>query len=252
MTFPVVLSLGGFSLSAHAALEVLAYALGFQLYRLQRARLADPLEDLLRWQLLAAAAFGALLGARLLAWVADPAALAAYPWWQRPFAAKTIVGGLLGGTLAVELAKRRLGVAQRTGDVYALPLAFAIGLGRIGCFLQGVSDHTYGTPSGLPWALDQGDGILRHPAALYEAFGCAVLFIWLWRWQRRGSYRRGDLFRGFLLGYTALRFALEAFKPYPRVLGLTVYQWACLALWLAWRADARRLFLPMKQGDAHA
>jgi phosphatidylglycerol:prolipoprotein diacylglycerol transferase len=252
MTFPVEFAIAGFKLSAHTALELLAYAAGFQLYRLQRQRLADPLDDLTRWRLLAAAAFGALFGARLLAWAADPAALAALPWWARPMAGKTIVGGLLGGTLGVELAKRGLGVTQRTGDVYALPLALAIVIGRVGCFLQGVSDHTAGTPSDLPWALDQGDGIPRHPAALYEAAGVALLGLWLWGRQRRGAFERGDLYRGFLLGYCALRFALEALKPYPRHLGLTLYQWACLGLIVAWRADLRRLFLPKTREDAHA
>jgi prolipoprotein diacylglyceryltransferase len=249
MIFPVQFGLGSASVSAHSVLELAAYALGFQLYRRQRRALADPLPDLTRWRLLAAAALGALLGARLLAWAADPASFAALPWWQRPLAGKTIVGGLLGGTLAVELAKRQLGVSPRTGDVYALPLAVAILIGRLGCFLQGVSDHTAGTPSDLPWALDQGDGIPRHPAALYEALGCALLAVWLWRQQRRGAFERGDLYRAFLLGYCVLRFSLEAIKPYPRVLGLTAYQWACLGLLLAWRADARRLLLPSLRSE---
>lgn len=251
MSFPVVFTLFGLSIPAHGALELLAYMLGFQLYRRQRRLMADPLDDLTRWRLLAAAAFGALLGARLLAWAADPAALSAYPLWQRPLMGKTIVGGLLGGTLGVELAKRQLGVTQRTGDVYALPLALAIVIGRIGCFLQGVSDHTAGTPTDLPWGLDQGDGIPRHPAALYEAFGVGLLGLALWARQRRGAYQRGDLFRGFLLGYAALRFSLEFIKPYPRLAGLTLYQWACLALFAAWHADLRRLLLP-SQREPHA
>jgi prolipoprotein diacylglyceryltransferase len=244
MTFPVVLSLAGVQVPAHSALELLAYALGFQLYRRQRRAMADPLDDLTRWRLLAAAAFGALLGARLLAWAADPASLAAFPLWQRPLMGKTIVGGLLGGTLGVELAKRQLGVTQRTGDVYALPLCLAIGIGRIGCFLQGVSDHTVGTPTDLPWGLDQGDGIPRHPAALYEAFGVALLGLALWLRQRKGACERGDLYRGFLLGYCALRFGLEFIKPYPHLAGLTLYQWTCLALFAVWHADLRRLLLP--------
>lgn len=248
MTFPVVLSLGPIHLGAHGLLEFIAYAAGFALYRRRRAQLSDPHDDLTRWRLLAAAALGALLGARLLAWAADPASLAAYPWWIRPFAAKTIVGGLLGGTLAVEWAKRRLGITARTGDVYAEALALAILIGRLGCFLQGVGDHTAGTPSSLPWALDQGDGIPRHPAALYEALGCGVL-LWLLARLRRAVHDTGDLFRAFLLGYCALRFGLEFIKPYPRVLGLTAYHWACLALLIAWRRDAVRL---LKRAFVHA
>ena len=33
----------------------------------------------------------------------------------------------------------------------------AAGVGRIGCFLSGLPDGTYGLPSSLPWAIDLGD-----------------------------------------------------------------------------------------------
>lgn len=249
MTFPLLIQVGPWAVSAHSVLEVAAYAIGFRLYLRQRRVLSDELDSLTRWRLLAAAALGALLGARLLAYAADPQALAGFPWWLRPWMGKTIVGGLLGGTLAVELLKRRLGLQQRTGDVYALPLAVGIAVGRLGCFLQGVSDHTAGTPSSLPWALDQGDGIPRHPAALYEAAACLLIAGLLWRLQRT-RYQRGDLYRAFLLSYCAVRFALELVKPYPTLAGLTLYQWACLGLLLAWRRDAWRLLDP--RGSAHA
>ena len=135
MTFPYLITLGPWTWHAHGLLEAVAYALGLAVYRGQRRLLDDRLDDLTRWRLLAAAAVGALLGARLLAYAADPAAVADLPWWQRPLAVKTILGGLLGGTLAVEWLKRRLGLVQRTGDVYALGLALAIAVGRLGCFL---------------------------------------------------------------------------------------------------------------------
>jgi phosphatidylglycerol:prolipoprotein diacylglycerol transferase len=81
---------------------------------------------------------------------------------------KTIVGALVFGLIAVELMKRYIGVRQSTGDLYAIPLALGIAIGRIGCFLTGLSDNTYGTPTKLPWAINFGDGIPRHPTQLYE------------------------------------------------------------------------------------
>jgi len=39
-----------------------------------------------------------------------------------------------------------------------VPLAVGIAVGRIGCFLTGLDDHTYGLPTTLPWAVDFGDG----------------------------------------------------------------------------------------------
>ncbi len=74
---------------------------------------------------------------------------------------KTIVGALIFGLISVELMKRYIGVRQSTGDLYAIPLALGIAIGRIGCFLTGLSDNTYGTPTTLPWAINFGDGIPR-------------------------------------------------------------------------------------------
>jgi prolipoprotein diacylglyceryltransferase len=81
---------------------------------------------------------------------------------------KTIVGALAGGLISVELTKRYIGIRTSTGDLYAIPLALGIAIGRIGCFLTGLSDNTYGTSTNLPWAVNFGDGIPRHPTQLYE------------------------------------------------------------------------------------
>ena len=64
--------------------------------------------------------------------------------------------------------KRYIGLRTSTGDLYAIPLALGIAIGRIGCFLTGLSDNTYGTATNLPWAINFGDGIPRHPTQLYE------------------------------------------------------------------------------------
>lgn len=59
------------------------------------------------------------------------------------------------------MSSRWLGIRTSTGDLLALPLAVGITIGRIGCFLTGLSDGTFGRPSSLPWAVDFSDGI-RH------------------------------------------------------------------------------------------
>ena len=81
---------------------------------------------------------------------------------------KTIVGGLVGGLIAVESVKRLRGIRVATGDLLALPLVLGIAIGRIGCFLSGLEDQSYGIATGLPWGVDFGDGIARHPTQLYE------------------------------------------------------------------------------------
>ena len=63
---------------------------------------------------------------------------------------KSVVVGLLGGFVAVEWVKRRIGVRRSTGDLFVIPLAVGIAIGRIGCFLTGLDDHTHGLPADLP------------------------------------------------------------------------------------------------------
>ena len=79
---------------------------------------------------------------------------------------KTMVGALVFGLVFVEVIKRYVSIKQSTGDLYAIPLAFGIAIGRIGCFLTGLADNTYGVATGLPWGVDFGDGIRRHRPAL--------------------------------------------------------------------------------------
>ena len=140
---------------------------------------------------------------------------------------KTIVGGLLGGWLAVEIAKAIAGIRTRTGDLFAIPLCLGIAIGRIGCFLAGLPDDTYGTPTSLPWGVNFGDGIPRHPTQLYEIAFLLTLAVVLHRWSQR-PYRPGTLFRAFLAAYLAWRLCIDFLKPQPHIAGMNVIQWACI------------------------
>src|SRR3954469_20356013 len=95
-----------------------------------------------------------------------------------PGIARSVEGALAGGIVGIELYKWRNGISLRTGARFALPLAIGIAVGRIGCFLAGLDDFTYGTPTALPWGHDFGDGIMRHPVQLYEsaAMGAFAMF----------------------------------------------------------------------------
>ena len=231
MHFPVVFSAGRWHVPAHFVFEAIAYALGARIYFRRRRRAAGPRLDVSQGlDVLVGCLVGALLGSRLLAWAEAPAAFAARlsepDVWLR---GKTIVGGLLGGWLGVEIAKRRAGIARATGDAVVLPLAVGIAIGRIGCFLTGLDDRTYGVPTALPWGVDFGDGVRRHPTALYEmvflaAFAAAVPAL------SRRLRREGDLFLAFVAVYLAFRFLVEFLKPrFHPWLGLSAIQVACLA-----------------------
>ena len=89
---------------------------------------------------------------------------------------KTIVGGLIGGLIAVEWIKRRLGVVVATGDLLVLPLMLGIAIGRIGCFLSGLADRTYGSRHrACRGAWTSVTASLRHPTQLYEIAFLAAL-----------------------------------------------------------------------------
>jgi phosphatidylglycerol:prolipoprotein diacylglycerol transferase len=234
MVFPHYFHLLGRPLHPHPVMELIAYSGGFQFYLWLRRRsaLLHPDRPAVAFEqmmwIIVGAIFGALFGSKLLAWVESP--LDYFPRWREPatwMGGKTIVGGLLGGWVGVEIAKKLLGVSRSTGDLYVFPLIFGMAVGRIGCFLTGLDDHTYGNLSSLPWAVDFGDGP-RHPTQLYDILFLAVFGAFLFVLSRR-PLPNGLLFRSFMLGYLLYRFAIEFLKPrYHPWLGLSAIQLACL------------------------
>jgi prolipoprotein diacylglyceryltransferase len=216
----------------HTVFEFAAYALGTQVFLWQRRRLQLPAlgdSDQTLW-IVVGAALGAALGSKLAFWAEDPgAAFANFPDWRHLLEGKSIVGGLLGGLIGVETTKKAVGVGSSTGDAFVLPLAVGMCVGRIGCFLSGLADHTYGNPTTLPWGVDFGDGVPRHPTQLYE-----IAFLIAWTallFRRKAAFAHsGDLFRAYLAGYLLFRLAVDAIKPMPMVYppGLSGIQWLCL------------------------
>jgi phosphatidylglycerol:prolipoprotein diacylglycerol transferase len=144
-----------------------------------------------------------------------------------PGGGKTIVGGLLGGWLAVELAKKVQGITTRTGDLFVIPLCIGIAVGRIGCLLAGLADDTYGKPTSLPWAVDFGDAVGRHPTQAYEILFLIALAVLL-RWCDKRPHANGSLFRLFMAAYLSWRLLIDFLKPQPLVAGMNLIQWACI------------------------
>jgi len=220
VSFPVYIRVGSLHIHPHLFFEVLAYAAGFLVFLGLRRRNGDLLCDDLRWWMISAAVVGAAIGCRLLGWIEMPSA----GWHQ---AGKTIVGGLAGGLIAVELAKKRLGVTAATGDLFALPLIVGITIGRVGCFLTGLADDTYGKPTNLPWAVDFGDGLPRHPTQLYEILFMAALTFALLDYSKR-PHKQGDLFKLFVIAYMAWRFLIDFLKPETSFLAMSPIRIVCL------------------------
>lgn len=217
----------------HFVFEALAYAIGFRVFLWQRVRNAPPA---LRSNdavvaVAAGAIVGAAIGAKLSYWLDDPlTAFAQFPDWRHLLEGKSIIGALLGGVLGVEIAKRLAHVTGSSGDAFVLPLTVGMCIGRIGCFLAGLPDHTCGVATSLPWGVDFGDGIPRHPTQLYEILFLLVQFAVIH--ARRAHFARpGDRFRTFMVGYLVFRLLVEFIKPvlYAYPPGWSGLQWLCIA-----------------------
>lgn len=218
--------------TVHLVFEWLALAVGVQLYRRQRRRSGQP--ALLQpgsFAVVVGCILGAAIGNKLVFWIEMP-----HLWqnaatdWRLIASGQSIVGGLLGGLLGVELAKKLVGIRHSTGDQFILPIVVGTVVGRIGCFLAGLNDGTYGVPTALPWGVDFGDGVPRHPTQVYDmlfAVGAGTL---AWRYKDSLAPGSGLAFKLYLAAYLAWRLLVDGIKPVPYayVFGLSGIQLVCL------------------------
>jgi hypothetical protein len=157
----------------------------------------------------------------------------------------SIAGALAGGIVAVELWKRSRGLRQSTGGLFVIPICVGIVIGRFGCLFSGLPDYTYGVPTALPWAVDLGDGIGRHPVQIYESIAVAAfLTVYVQARLRGARWPREHGFQALIIVYAAQRFLWEFLKPYPAVLGpLNVFHLLMLGLiaygFIWWRRGSR-------------
>jgi phosphatidylglycerol:prolipoprotein diacylglycerol transferase len=246
VNFPVYLRFGGVSIPPHPLFESLAYVIAFRVYLSLRKRTGDMISSDMRWWVIAAATVGAAFGSKLLGTLEN------YPnAWRDLGNGKTIVGGLVGGWIAVESIKRHFDVSVATGDLFAIPLAVGIVIGRIGCFLTGLADQTYGTATSRPWGINFGDGVTRHPTQLYEIAFLTLLAAFLWR-MMRAPHSNGDVFKAFLILYLSWRFIIDFLKPDATFWKLSAIQWTCLAALVVYHAHLGRVlktFLGWRAGE---
>ena len=198
----------------HHLFEALAFLAAGQIAWRLGARRVPSFGDRRRLVIvLAGAVLGSLVGAKLLhALEFAPALAAAGAPLSVWLGGKSIVGGLLGAIAGVEIAKRAAGIREATGDAFVLPLTAGMAIGRLGCFAAGLADGTYGVPTTLPWGIDFGDGVARHPTQLYEALFVLMAGIALARWSSP-RVLPGERFRLFVLAYLLFRFWVEFLKP---------------------------------------
>jgi phosphatidylglycerol:prolipoprotein diacylglycerol transferase len=235
--------------AAYPLVMAAAVAAGWLIAR--RTQAAVDLTPPQRWAIALGAFCGGMIGARLPYVLVDWDAFVSGSGWLH--GGKTILTGLAGGYFGVELAKWATHVNVKTGDGFAVPVAVAVGIGRLGCLVGGCC---CGTPTELPWGMNFGDGALRHPTQLYEAafhFALAGLLAIL---QARGLLPMQRI-KLYILSYLVYRFVTEFIRPEDQwALGLTVYQWAAIALTpvftALWWYDAGLVRRSNVRGDAPA
>jgi phosphatidylglycerol---prolipoprotein diacylglyceryl transferase len=198
----------------HTIFEIAAFFVGFRYYVYLKKKQGDLIPVMNRIWIIVGATAGALIGSRIVGAFEDPDWLkdATFANVFAAFNNKTIVGGLYGGLFGVELTKYFLKEKNRSGDLFVFPILLALIIGRIGCFLTALQDHTAGGPTSLPWGIDYGDGIQRHPLPLYEILFLVGLWIALCRTKQSQKFSPGALFMLFMSAYTLYRFGMEFLK----------------------------------------
>jgi phosphatidylglycerol:prolipoprotein diacylglycerol transferase len=214
MNFPLEIGFANYKISSHLFFESLAFFIGFRFFLYLRKKKTDTISESNRISILIAAIFGAFFFSRLIGSLENP--LEFYQSEQKLlyfYQNKTIIGGLLGGLLFVELIKLKLKVNKSSGDLFTYPLILAMIIGRIGCFTTGVYENTYGIITNSIFGLDLGDGNLRHPVALYEIFFLILLTFFLKKLENKNKLLDGYRFQIFLMLYLLFRFNLDFIKP---------------------------------------
>lgn len=234
MGFPINIHLFGTEINTHLITEIAAFFFGFRFYVFKKKRIQDVFSWEQRMILLIAAALGALIFSRVLGALENVEAWKSNPNFQMYlYSSKTVVGGLLGGWLFVEIVKYFMNLRASSGDVMTFPILLGLFIGRIGCFSQGIKEMTYGNETDWPTGMDLGDGLMRHPLALYEMVILLLIGVFLVTLQRKQKLKEGMQFKLMMFLYILYRFIAEWMKPrFPLFLGLTSIQVAILICYL--------------------
>lgn len=239
--YPTLARWGDVALYTHDVFSVSAILVGLAIYYAELRR-RGWLDATIVWISLAALLGGAI-GARIITAWERPEIYAAFTSLPLTVAlersGKSIIGAIVGGYVAIVLAKRAFAYRRSTGDAYVLAIPVATIIGRIGCFL---SELPLGTPTSLAWGVSvspaaaaafpscPGCGGPMHPTMLYEIAFNLVAVALIWRFRARVP-APGDALKLYLLGAAGFRFLVEFIRTSPRqALDLTAPQWVLIPM----------------------
>lgn len=211
---PLLFSIGSFEIGWHGIMVVLAVIVGVgaSLWFAKGVGIKrEVIYGAAPWAII-----GGIIGARLFhvidylgsTYISHPAQI-----FTQFFSGLSILGAILGGTLAVFIYARITHLqVGRPADAVAPALLLAQAVGRIGCTING---DAYGTPTSWPWAFIYTHpdayapiGVSTHPSPVYEIIWDLLVFAVLWR--LRGRLKPdGSLFLLYLSLYSFGRFFIE-------------------------------------------
>jgi prolipoprotein diacylglyceryltransferase len=218
-------------MTIHLIFELFSYFIGFQYYQYLRRSDNSGLDDDSRIWIIIGGILGAAFGSKMLACFEHPYLFElSKDNFLYLLSSKTIVGGLMGGIIGVESAKKFLKVSRSTGDLFCFPIILGMIIGRIGCFFAGAQDGTWGNATSMFTGIDGGDGIIRHPAPLYEIVFLCFAWIVLFNLKKKLNFQNGSIFKIFMISYLSWRFLIEFIKPVYVIdpFGISAIQIACL------------------------
>ena len=116
-------------------------------------------------------------------------------------------------------------------DLYVFTIIIAVIIVRIGCFLFGTKEPTFGLETTFFTGMNLGDGLKRHPVMLHEMGFMLVLLI-IFRFLKTKELINGDRFKLFKVLYFLFLFMVQFIKPYhPIFLNLSI-QWCALIIFV--------------------
>lgn len=219
---PVLAELGPFQISYYGLIFVFGILLTYFFLKHAAKRRGLPLSGRDFDDALIYGIIGVIAGARLGSVLSEIGYYAANPLqifavWNGGMA---FHGGLIGLVAAGYFYCRQKKIRfYDVADIVVIPLALALGFGRIANFING---EFYGIPTSLPWGVQfQGVEGFRHPVQIYEAIKNFLIFAILWT-LRNKALHGGTVFWSFIALYGGMRFVLEFYKDLPPLLfGLT-------------------------------
>jgi phosphatidylglycerol:prolipoprotein diacylglycerol transferase len=244
---PILFNIGNFGVPAYSFFVLLGLLVGILVYYLEAKRQKKLSEN--GFLIVFGALAGGIIGSKILQWLVD------YPYFSNYFSninflvsGRTIIGGLIGGMVGSKITKKKLNIKEKRGNLFAPSIAIGVAIGRLGCFFRGCC---FGKPTNLPWGVDFGDKILRHPTQIYESIFMLIMFIYLEKIKRNKNVKPGQLFKKLMVAYFIFRFFVEFLRVNLVVFaGLTIFQIiSIIAIIFLVRGDLVSLFFKQKDGN---